>query len=413
MKKLYPDCMTRSHLTLAALASSALPDLTITESVMLSPASSLYATALMTVRSDIGSQNSHKAQDGLNPQDQPDQDFSHIIVKLPRRQSAESTQSAELVALGALTEGVRARLPFHVPQILGSAAHGPTRAIIYDYIYGQELSPKDLNQNATLAVRVGEALAALHNLPTSVASQAGLIQYSTEELRKQTMTILERASATGQVPGAVEERWFRVAKNDQVWQFSPTIIHSAISADRFLVYEDDVIGIRTWQGLKVADPALDLSWIMTAVLPETAELILDAYQQSRDVTFDAHARQRTALYAELELARWLLHGTDLNDPAIIDDAVGLLHSLHDRVLSDFNNPLTPAEHRAMDEYEVTEFLTESVSAVADRYIDERDQRDQTEHLDTVSESQQSLNDHVHHDGEELSVNFLDDQDDEK
>jgi hypothetical protein len=55
--------------------------------------------------------------------------------------------------------------------------------------------------------------------------------------------------------------------------------------------------------------------------------------------------------AELELARWLLHGTEKRSTEIVDDAVGMLHALLDRVSGDLTNPLSsePAAAAGLDE----------------------------------------------------------------
>lgn len=341
--------MSRNNLTLAALVVSALPDVSIVESVMLSPAESNYRTALLT--DELG---------------------RHFIIKVPKRQSAEALQSAELVALNALSDGVRSHLPFQVPQIVGQVPYGPTRAIITEYLYGQPLSGPVLETNASLAKHLGQALSALHNLPTSVVSTAGLIQYGAQEVRKQTLRIIDRAANSGHVPALLEERWRRTVNDDRVWQFSPTVIHSNMSADRFLFIDDQISAIRSWQGLKVADPALDLFWILSIVSPDTAQFVLDAYQNSRDMNLDAQTRKRAALYAELELARWLLHGIDLRDEAIIDDAVSLLHALLERVHNDLQNPLTDNELPSLDEGQVTEFLREDPAQVAREFFESDD-----------------------------------------
>jgi hypothetical protein len=40
-------------------------------------------------------------------------------------------------------------------------------------------------------------------------------------------------------------------------------------------------------------------------------------------------RQRATLLAELEVARWLLHGTEVRSTEIVDDAVEMLSALTD------------------------------------------------------------------------------------
>ena len=58
---------------------------------------------------------------------------------------------------------------------------------------------------------------------------------------------------------------------------------------------------------------------------------LGAYASTRQVATDRQFTQRAMLYAELEVARWLLHGREVRNQSIVDDAVEMLDGLVDRV----------------------------------------------------------------------------------
>ena len=60
---------------------------------------------------------------------------------------------------------------------------------------------------------------------------------------------------------------------------------------------------------------------------------------------DRQLGRRAVFAAELEIARWLLHGTTAKSTAIVDDAVEMLHALLDRVHRDMTNPLTSDAER--------------------------------------------------------------------
>src|SRR5699024_3683883 len=95
-RRLTLDGMARSHLTLAALATSAVPGLDVTSAREHSYGRSGDFDSAVLERS------------GGAP----------LIVRVPTHQAAESDQSAELVALAALTSGVRSLLPFAVPTVV-------------------------------------------------------------------------------------------------------------------------------------------------------------------------------------------------------------------------------------------------------------------------------------------------------
>ena len=64
------------------------------------------------------------------------------------------------------------------------------------------------------------------------------------------------------------------------------------------------------------------------------------------------------LYAELEIAKWLLHGTKERSTEIVDDAVQMLHGLVDTVHNDISQTLS---HNTMPVMAVDE-----VEAMLDR-----------------------------------------------
>jgi hypothetical protein len=86
-----------------------------------------------------------------------------------------------------------------------------------------------------------------------------------------------------------------------------------------------VTGVLEWHGLSVGDPATDLQWLASA--PTAAEDVYGAYVSHSDRAPDQLVRSRARLYAELEFAKWLVHGHEAGRTDIVDDAVGLLDSL--------------------------------------------------------------------------------------
>jgi hypothetical protein len=95
-----------------------------------------------------------------------------------------------------------------------------------------------------------------------------------------------------------------------------------------------------WSALSQSDPARDLHWLLTS-RGASAERALEAYVTAREGGADAHLPQRALLYGELELARWLLHGVESRDDAIIADAVALLDGLVSSVHDRSSEPLSP------------------------------------------------------------------------
>ncbi|MCU1415361.1 MAG: macrolide 2-phosphotransferase [Microbacteriaceae bacterium] len=303
--------MARSPLTLAALATSAVPELDVVgASVIGSGTDGDYESAILTGR-----------------------DGRHWIIRVPTSELAESEQSGDLVALRALSAGVRSRLPFEVSSFAGQVPVGGTRAVVYEFVYGSK-QPVDV-YDGELAVSAGRAIAAIHALPTSFIADAGLPVLSPTEILRGLVTVMDRAAATNLVPATLLGRWERCTENSVLWQFAPTVINGGITADSFLSVGDEITGLLGWHNLSVGDPARDLYWALASAGSDT---VFDSYSLVRGAS-DRQVHERALIYSELEVAKWLLHGTKQRDTEIVDDAVEMLTNLADSVAIDMNRNL--------------------------------------------------------------------------
>jgi macrolide phosphotransferase len=299
--------MARSDLTLAALATAAVPGLDVVRSRGYG-GDGEYESAIVETR-----------------------DGRELVVRVPTSQGAETEQGADIIALGALTTGVRERLPFDVPEYLGQAPVSGTRAAVYVFLPGSPLDLDGVAGDGELARSIGAAIAAIHSLPAAFVGENGLPVLSASDCRASTLSLIETGVGTGLVPVALRERWRDAAGQSSIWQFQPTVINGTLSAESFLVDGPSVTAVQGWSALRVGDPARDLQW-MLAMDTEAVESALGAYGAARRVTTDHQFTQRALLYSELEVLRWLLHGRELHEQSIVDDAVemmdGLVESVH-------------------------------------------------------------------------------------
>ena len=310
--------MARPPLTLAALATAAVPGLEV-----------------RAVRAHT--RRSHGAYDAVLLRSTDDR---MLVLRVPRSQAAESEQSADLVALRALTPGIRSRLPFAMPEVVGQAPIDGTRAVVTTFVPGAARSADELTEHDGIATSVGLALAAVHALPTGFIADAGLPRQTADESHDAVVELIDRAADTGHLPAALLRRWEEATDDAALWRFRPTVVNGALAADSLLVDGDTVTGLIGWSALAQGDPARDLHWLLTS-RGAAAERALDAYFGARAGEADAHLPQRALLYGELELAKWLLHGVEVRDEAIIADAVGLLDGLVESVHDRSSEPLSP------------------------------------------------------------------------
>lgn len=297
-----------------------------------------------------------------------------FIVRVPRTQSAEVQQSAELLGLAALTEGSREALPFLIPESLGMTRAGDTRAVVTTFIDGGRFDSEDLAEDSLLIQPLAQAIAAIHQLPLSVAQQGGLPIRTAQDLRLHATRVIDRAEATRLVPQTILARWKHVVESSELWDFEPSMVHGSLDADQLRVSDDEIIGVVGWSEIAIGDPASDIAWLLNAG-PEVLDAVLARYAALRDRGSLVQLRTRAALYHELEIARWLLHGTESHDETVTNDAVRMLDRLVDQVghlgaglsgglgATDVPTPLTESEVESLlDETpEVRDLLSDTAA----------------------------------------------------
>lgn len=313
--------MPRHHLTLAALATAALPGLDVARAQPFTGGGEgEFDSALVTGR-----------------------DGAHLVVRVPATAAAAHSQDSETRSLTALTAGVRARLPFAVTTVrgvgvTGGRGSGPLSQV-RDYLPGQRVRPEAVTAGGPLAASLGAAIAALHALPTGIVAEAGLPRTTSAEALRSAADLVERAAACDRVPPPVLARWRAAVGDTSNWQYRPVVIHGALTIDRLLsaprgAVDERVTGVLGWEAMGQGDPARDLAWTLALPGEAAAGSVFAAYSRARGGQVDRELRQRAMLYAELEIGRWLLHGLERGLPDVVRDAETMLGTLLDSVRQD-------------------------------------------------------------------------------
>lgn len=310
--------MQRSDLALAALATAAVPG--------------LRAVEVAAVVSDGDDDVALVVDD----------ERRRWMVRSPRDTVAGASLEAEMALLRSFGAYVdTGRLPFAVPAPAGFAQLDEGgRAVVYPEIPGHPLPLEQLRPGPGLARAVGQAIAALHELPSSLVEDAGLPSYTADDYRRRRLAELDEAAATGRVPVRLLRRWEASLEDVAVWRYRPVVTHGDLGADHVLVAQQTVNGIVDWSSCQVADPADDLAWLLVAAPEDAAESVLEAYRQARTELSDTHLVDRAHLVSELALVRWLLHGVHQGDEQIQADAVEMMLDLDEALHPAGESPAT-------------------------------------------------------------------------
>ena len=99
-----------------------------------------------------------------------------------------------------MIEAMRARLPFDVTVYAGQAPVDGTRAVVSEFVAGTPVTLAGID--LALAESIGRAIAAVHALPTSLVTDAGLPTQSSVDAHRATLALVDRAAATSLVPAS-------------------------------------------------------------------------------------------------------------------------------------------------------------------------------------------------------------------
>lgn len=245
--------------------------------------------------------------------------------------------ASEALALRALTDGARAMLPFRAPDYVGETRLGDARALAIGLLDGFQIEAAHIPAGAGAAVSIGAAISAVHMLPASVVRSAGLVARSSDDSRAEATSLVERAAETGRVPSPLTVRWREAVGDDELWRFESVVTLGGVQATSFLFRDDpetgpQVTGVVGWHAMSLDDPAVDLAWLSSA--PDAADDVHAAYAEASGRGVDPALVVRARLRAELEFARWLVHGAALRRDDIVDDAAALLDALADGLDAD-------------------------------------------------------------------------------
>ena len=256
------------------------------------------------------------------------------------------------------------RLTFNVPRVAGTLRSEEAHIQVRTHLEGRPVDVASLHPGPGLSAGVGRALGELHELPTSVISEAGMPVYDSQEVRDRWLSLMDDAAGTGKVPPDLLSRWETALEDSTLWRFRPVVVHGDLDAENVLTAGGAVVAMRGLSQAHVGDPAEDMAWIYATVPVDCLDSIEGAYDLARSEGVDKHLRDRAELVSELSLARWLLHGVRADRDKIVQDAVDMLADLADQVgdepLVEPREPRlapVPGERRAAEPDAVTHEVT--------------------------------------------------------
>jgi macrolide phosphotransferase len=299
----------RTPLELAAIATAAVPGLAPTATAFSPDDDADFDSALL-----------------LDP------DGKRWRVRSPRHPEASTRLETEFMVLRAFTPAIRAELPFHVPTIAGTVRQGDLTTFVYTHLQGAMLSIEELSAGSpALAREIGTALAAVHDLPLTLVTNADLPSYSANEFRQRKLNELDQAATTGKIPATLLRRWEHALEDVALWRFNSSVVHGDLHEDNLMVQGDSVTALTGWTDLRIGDPADDFAWLVASNEASFVDAVLNSYTQARRETPDIHLLRRAALLAEFALAQYLVKALAAGHQSMTAEAESMLRTLADDI----------------------------------------------------------------------------------
>ncbi len=317
-RSIYRGSVRRKPIELAAIATAAVPGLT--------------PTAVSSAPDDPADFDSALLLDS---------EGKHWRVRSPRHAEASARLETEFLVLRAFVPGIRAELPFLMPTVAGTVRQGALSTFVYSHLAGATRSVEELsNGSAALAREIGAALAAIHDLPHSLVSNADLPSYTPNEFRQRRLNELDQAATTGKIPPLLLRRWEHAMEDVSLWRFNPCVVHGDLHEDNLLVDGDRVTAVTGWTDLRIGDPADDMAWLVASNEQAFVDAVLAQYTASRRDAPDAHLLRRAALSAEFALAQYLVKGLAAGNQDMIREAESMLNVLAEDVAEHGGQPIS-------------------------------------------------------------------------
>jgi aminoglycoside phosphotransferase (APT) family kinase protein len=262
-------------------------------------------------------------------------------VRSPRHAEASARLETEFLVLRAFAPGIRAELPFLMPTVAGTVRQGQLSTFVYSHLAGATRSLDELSTGSpALAREIGAALAAIHDLPRSIVSNADLPSYTPNEFRQRRLNELDQAATTGKIPPLLLRRWEHAMEDVSLWRFNPCVVHGDLHEDNLLVEGERVTAVTGWTDLRIGDPADDMAWLVASNEQDFVNAVQDHYTSSRRDVPDAHLLRRAALSAEFALAQYLVKGMAAGNQEMIDEAESMLATLAEDVAEHGGQPIS-------------------------------------------------------------------------
>ena len=278
----------RTKLTLAALASAAMPEVP------------------MTGARDCDQLSSLDRAQGVDCAVVQDATGNVYDVWATSSEAGKRRLAARVKAAQALADAKEmAAMGFRVERILayqpGERADSPTgttAVAVMTHCPGRIRPLHLLTMNECTAA--GTAIGAIHRVRPDFLKTHGYPAFSTAQIAAQLRGWIKRLRMDGHVPKEITDSWASIVATDGLWSFETCTVHGGFSDGDLLYSGSGLSGVYGWQDMQVNDPARDLAWIFAKLDGSRRNAVIAAYGRMMGARLDDLIMLRANLWLQME-----------------------------------------------------------------------------------------------------------------
>ena len=282
------DVSERTKLTLAALASAAMPEVP------------------MTGARDCDQLSSLDRAQGVDCAVVQDATGNVYDVWATSSEAGKRRLAARVKAAQALADAKEmAAMGFRVERILayqpGERADSPTgttAVAVMTHCPGRIRPLHLLTLNECTAA--GTAIGAIHRVRPDFLKTHGYPAFSTAQIAAQLRGWIKRLRMDGHVPKEITDSWASIVATDGLWSFETCTVHGGFSDGDLLYSGSGLSGVYGWQDMQVNDPARDLAWIFAKLDGSRRNAVIAAYGRMMGARLDDLIMLRANLWLQME-----------------------------------------------------------------------------------------------------------------
>lgn len=291
----------RTKLTLAALASAAMPNVPMTgardcDQISQEDQSRGLSCALIQDSTgnlyDVWAADTESGKRKLNA----------------RVMAAKALEDAK--EMGAMGFGIE-RILAYQPGLSQDSPTGMVSVAVMKHRPGRIRPLHLLTLNECNAA--GTAIGAIHRVRSDFLEKHHYPTFTTAQIFSQLQGWIRRLRKDGHVPEEITDSWASIIETEGLWSFNTCTVHGGFANGDLLYSESGLSAVYGWQDMQVNDPARDLAWIFAKLDGSRRNAVIASYGRMMGSRLDDLIMLRANLWLQMEQVGEFIKALDRAD----------------------------------------------------------------------------------------------------